>query len=274
MNQEFREESVDGERHHDSMNNQVARRLDALTEEFYQRNAVSFDATRQSSWPGWSKCLEAAGLQGQNPERLKVLDVAAGNLRFARFLNDAFPDTELIYTVVDSCEPLLANSKPISHGRVNVQVIDLIEELLKGNEDLFSACGQQDLAVCFGFLHHTPTEEARIHLLQSIVEALKPGGIAAISFWRFMEVPSLAKKTQWTTQKALQKLCLSESDLDQGDYLLGWGETSDSWRYCHNFNDAELKRYCEALTGSAELVQHFRSDGRPGDLNSYLVLRA
>lgn len=46
-----------------------ARRLCALTNSFYRAQASSFSDTRRDPWPGWRRCLDAAGLAaGESPE--------------------------------------------------------------------------------------------------------------------------------------------------------------------------------------------------------------
>ena len=132
-----------------------------------------------------------------------------------------------------------------------------------------------DLTVCFGFFHHVPGREARERLLRALCAATIPGGLVAVSLWRFMDDPGLAKKAHESHEAALrnfaeQGLCLR---LDANDYLLGWQQTQGVFRYCHHFTDEEVKVLAASVSDVAQLADCFRADGRTGSLNEYLVFR-
>lgn len=132
-----------------------------------------------------------------------------------------------------------------------------------------------DLTVCFGFFHHVPGCEARERLLRALCAATVPGGLVAVSLWRFMDEPGLAKKAYESHEAALRHfaergLCLN---LDANDYLLGWQQAQGVFRYCHHFADEEVKALAAAVRDVAQLVDCFRADGRTGNLNEYLVFR-
>lgn len=83
---------------------ETVRRLNALTSDFYAREAASFSATRLAPWHGWEKAWGIIAThdpvlatlarvdgahEGELPsvtEPLAVLDLGCGNLRFERFL--------------------------------------------------------------------------------------------------------------------------------------------------------------------------------------------
>ena len=75
------------------MTPEVARRMNRLNESFYRDNARSFDQTRQTAWPGWERCLCIGHTTGALPRYggVRVLDVASGNLRLARYLAERLP---------------------------------------------------------------------------------------------------------------------------------------------------------------------------------------
>ena len=132
-----------------------------------------------------------------------------------------------------------------------------------------------DLTVCFGFFHHVPGCAARERLLRALCAATVPGGLVAVSLWRFMDEPGLAKKAHESHEAALrhfaeQGLCLN---LDANDYLLGWQQAQGVFRYCHHFADEEVKALAAAVRDVAQLTDCFRADGRTGNLNEYLVFR-
>jgi SAM-dependent methyltransferase len=123
------------------MNPETVKRLRALNNDFYRNNAVSFSKTRQSPWPGWTRCLEAlktaCASTGENTEadgrqdgqaddypgdqstfgqrilsrrKLTVFDLACGNLRFEDFLASALPETTLAFYAVDNCDSLVSRT--------------------------------------------------------------------------------------------------------------------------------------------------------------------
>ena len=51
-----------------------------------------------------------------------------------------------------------------------------------------------DISVCFGFMHHVPSCEYRVRVLDALVRQTRPGGIIAISFWEFMNDERMARK--------------------------------------------------------------------------------
>ena len=237
----------------------LARRMVTLTSAFYREQAASFAATRQSAWPGWERLLE---LLPPNPPSLGVVDVACGNQRLRRFLEERLPHTRLSYVGVDNCRAL-AGDAPLVEA-------DVARTLLE--RPLHLGLPEADLAVSFGFMHHLPTSAARERLLFSLVAAVRPGGLAVVSLWRFMDSDPLAAKARATTARALGALGLARSELGANDYLLGWQGKPGAYRFCHYVDDDEVR----ALTGAvpaARPVDTFSADGRGGDLNTYLVLR-
>ena len=113
---------------------QVIRKLNALTSDFYAREAASFSATRQAPWHGWEKAWELItahdAVQGPFPshaavrdslssraaripddyasnskDSLAVLDLGCGNLRFERFLAGR-TNAPLRVTALDNCPDL------------------------------------------------------------------------------------------------------------------------------------------------------------------------
>jgi hypothetical protein len=62
---------------------------------------------------------------------------------------------------------------------------------------------------------------------------------------------------------------VSVFDVDEGDYLLPFGDT-DELRYCHLASDDEVDEWIEA-TGF-EVEADFESDGRDAASNRYVVL--
>lgn len=127
-----------------------------------------------------------------------------------------------------------------------------------------------DLSVSFGFMHHVPLQEHRAALLRMLVNQTRPGGSVAVSFWRFLNDASLAKKAHATHGAALEELALPP--LDEGDFLLGWNNAPGAYRYCHSFSDDEIDELARSVADRASVAARFAADGRTRNLNTYLVL--
>ena len=250
---------------------------------------------------GVLQCGEPEGADASAPLVHRILDVACGNVRFKGFLEDALPNVTWDYHAIDNCEQLVG-----APAGVAFMPCDIVSALIEGRALPFvprgfegkgvasvsgssigdacedAACrgaGSEgvnaDLTVCFGFFHHVPGREARERLLRALCAATIPGGLVAVSLWRFMDDPGLAKKAHESHEAALrnfaeQGLCLR---LDANDYLLGWQQTQGVFRYCHHFTDEEVKVLAASVSDVAQLADCFRADGRTGSLNEYLVFR-
>lgn len=275
------------------MNETFAQKLSELNNDFYRSQSTSFSDTRKAKWLGWERCLAEmgkysegafSGTNNSGRETLSVLDVACGNLRFEEFLATSLPTTTLKVVALDSCDDLVSDARASTD--VNYIHCDVIQELSKSEFDsglvrclsAYKIC-PVNLSVSFGFMHHIPLPEWRTSLLQSLVGATAQGGYVVVSFWRFMDNESMAKKAQVTHEQAQEYLSnqgfLDAQDLaefNEGDYLIGWQNTPGVYRYCHSFSDAEIDALVEDVANKADCVARFRADGRTGNLNEYLVL--
>lgn len=250
---------------------------------------------------GALQCGEPEGADASAPLVHRILDVACGNVRFKGFLESALPNVTWDYHAVDACEQLVG-----APAGVAFTSCDIVSALIEGRALPFVPRGSEgkgvasvsgssigdacedaacrgagsegvnaDLTVCFGFFHHVSGREARECLLRALCAATVPGGLVAVSLWRFMNEPGLAKKAHESHEAALkhfseQGLCLR---LDSNDYLLGWQQAQGVFRYCHYFTDEEVKALAASVSDVAQLADCFRADGRTGNLNEYLVFR-
>lgn len=286
------------------MNTETARFLNELNRRFYDACAPSFSDTRGAAWPGWRGCLDAllagrgdgAGSAcceaGAEEGALRVLDVACGNLRFESFLTDELGKRSFAACAVDACEPLAragaeafglpvrfggAGDRPLPADRLPAGETlflprDIVPCVLEGRQLGFSGF---DAAVCFGFFHHVPGRQARIGLLDQLCATVRPGGVVAVSLWRFLEDGRLARKARETLARARIDLAgaFDWEALEEGDGFLGWQERSGVYRYAHSFSDGDIAALIDGAPSRAQLIARFRADGRSGDLNDYLVFR-
>lgn len=248
------------------MNKESARILNRLTSEFYTRNATTFSATRTRAWDGWLRCADVLRELGMWNKLASVLDIGCGNLRFEAFLAEQRETLPEIWAI-DNCTPLL----PKDHG-VHFRKLDIIETLIEGSTLAETLDAPPCELVCaFGVMHHIPGAANRTRFLDSLLEMTSPGGYALVSLWQFMKDERISKKALKTTDEALE--ANPNLELEKGDYLLGWQETRGSYRYCHNYGEREIQELIAHAEKQAELVTRFEADGKPGNLNAYLILK-
>ena len=256
-----------------SISASTAKRLSYVTSEFYAQQAQSFSATRQTPWQGWQRCLDAMPqlLAGEKPS---VLDVGCGNLRFARFLRDKAGIVPAKYFAVDNCKPLVENGEADTHvSELAFIELDVIKSLLDGTLSSRLIIPPCDLVVAFGFLHHVPGAQKRSQLLGTLLEKTKPGGFVCVSFWQFMNSQKLAAKAQETTVQGLRALGIDASELEEHDYLIGWQDKANTWRYCHHFSQEELDELLGSLGPDVHVCAQFSADGKDNNLNRYVILQ-
>lgn len=163
-----------------------------------------------------------------------------------------------------------------AHLQINYLHCDVMEAI--GSSKAFTyGVPQADISVSFGFMHHVPLPEWRVQLLNSLIEATKPGGFVCVSFWEFLADEGLAAKAYKTHERALAELGpvwgFSSADFNDGDFLLGWRNTPGAYRYCHSFSASEVDALIATVSHRAEYVARFRADGRTETLNEYIVLQ-
>lgn len=257
--------------YHLLMDKTTANILIQANNRFYAEQAVSFGKTRNNSWPGWQRVLEAAGLTADNTlprQPISVLDLACGNKRFEAFLEQRLTEAAFQFHTVDNapfedCNDLRS---PVTHLQ-----LDVLSTLMQ--EEELSLGADHDLSVSFGFMHHVPGQTMRAQTLRALIQATAPGGHVALSFWRFLDSPSLAQQAHDALEPACAALALDPAQLDEGDAFLGWDGKPDVWRYCHSFCDTEIDQLVAECKDIADVIDRFRSDGRGQNLNEYVVLR-
>ncbi len=268
---------------------------------FYRENAASFSVTRTAPWHGWKECArffdEHGIIVANNSSKISVFDLACGNLRFEEYLCEQFPQTNFSFFAVDNCEPLLPKSAQTTdddgfssslhypHCSLWFQNLDVVSALLNEAMPLDSCFEQSlckslcDISVSFGFMHHIPTQALRLKALQILISKTRSKGLLAVSFWQFLNNATLAKKAYQTHEQALDFFASSSlqkfdpSQLEPGDFFLGWNDKPNQYRYCHNFSKREIDELACGVAQEAAILSCFIADGRTNNLNSYLILQ-
>lgn len=288
------------------MNRTFATQLIELNNRFYSSHASSFSETRQAPWPGWVqtmdialKQLDVAGLD----RPLRLLDLACGNMRFENFVSrgvlsakgvaaggaKANASCPIEFYGIDSCENLAIDERGHARAIPNLHFaeMDVLQELLSRNpachdEPLFDT-PQVDVSVCFGFMHHVPSCELRVRVLDALVRQTRPGGIIAISFWEFMNDVRMEKKALRAEARAELTPPFDGYDSAQfepGDHLIGWQNDPRAYRYCHHFDDQQItdlvrgvRAFYPCDRAPVRELKRFHADGRSGNMNRYVVFK-
>jgi hypothetical protein len=116
----------------------------------------------------------------------------------------------------------------------------------------------------FATLHHIPSREIRLNILEAVHELLKPNGLFIHSNWQFLNSEKLKSRVQdWS------KAGLSPDDVDPNDYLLDWRSGGEGLRYVHHFDEKELQELAQVT--SFQIKDVFYSDGETGNLGLYQI---
>ena len=279
------------------MNRDFASSLIQLNNTFYREHSASFSDTRQAPWPGWVRTMDIALEQldvATIEHPVRVFDLACGNMRFEHFAlgrlsSSPFAGRPLEFYGVDSCQDLATDEGGYARRIPNLhfQELDVLDALMKLNPaetpDVLFDAPLADISVCFGFMHHVPSCEYRVRVLDALVRQTRPGGIIAISFWEFMNDERMARKAVRAEARAELTPPFEGYDSAQfeaGDHLIGWQNDRHAYRYCHHFGDqqiTDLVRGVRTFYKSGEVpvreLERFHADGRSGDLNRYVILK-
>jgi len=235
-----------------AMNSNTANQLLAINREFYHRFGHQFSVTRQRLQPGVKKILETI-----EPNE-SVLDLGCGNGHFLRELFGRGHEAALLG--VDFSLPLLRDAES-THG-VFFREADLSQ--LSVISDQLSVADHWSLITAFATLHHIPSTEMRLNILQTVRKLMKPDGKFILSNWQFLNSVKLRSRIQ-----AWDRVAIREGDVDEGDYLLDWRSGGEGLRYVHQFSAGELLGL--ANQAGMNVIHSFLSDGEGGNLGLYQI---
>ena len=252
------------------MNRETIARLDAINRAFYSEHAEEFLATRAAPWPGWRRLLPH--LEEAPSRSFRILDLGCGNGRLGAWLGELLlrPHT---YTGLDRSLPLLSQARhqfARSRAPARFQV-----DLVVSNGAIPCRDGAYDAVLALALLHHLPSFALRRALIEDALRVVRKGGLLALSFWQFADDERFERRRwSWEELDSGSPTRIDPAQLEDGDWLLIWGERSASVpavRYCHHASPEEAARLVADLP--LELIETFRADGRSGKLNLYVVMR-
>jgi len=232
----------------------ITKQLLDLNRRFYTEYGRDFSATRERLQTGVLRVIES--LRGDE----SILDLGCGNGELARTLSRRGHHGS--YLGLDFSLPLLDEAEreafafPVQFMQADLTSSDWKDVITRN--DMF------DIVFSFAVLHHIPSLELRLQIIQQIREHLKPEGMFIHSNWQFLNSPRLKARIQlW------ESIGLKETDVDANDYLLDWRRGGHGLRYVHHFDESELAELANA--GGLEIAETFYSDGENKRLSLYQI---
>ncbi len=205
------------------MNKIITKQLLDLNRRFYTEYGRDFSATRGRLQTGVLRVIES--LRGEET----ILDLGCGNGELARTLSRRGHHGS--YLGLDFSLPLLDEAEREAFAfPVHFKQADLVSDdwhhiiatsgLDTPSNDGYSTVARNDMfdiVFSFAVLHHIPSLELRLQIIQQIREILKPEGMFIHSNWQFLNSEKQKARIQlW------ESIGLKETDVDANDYLLDW----------------------------------------------------
>lgn len=249
------------------MQDHVVQKLLTINREFYQDFADSFSQTRQRIQHGILLILNDL------PPHGNYLDLGCGNgtlalewdrqRRSGRYLGMDFSQQ-----LLDCARKKLETVRMAPNLMVDFFQADIVSD----GWDLKVRQYEWNGILAFAVLHHIPSPELRLKLLERVNQLLAEKGQFFFSVWQFQNSPKLlARQIKW------EEVGLTDEDVDPGDTLLDWRSDvrDDSsrvgLRYVHLFSRNELVEL--AAQSGFQILDQFESDGFNGRLGHYEIWR-
>ncbi|GIW69949.1 MAG: hypothetical protein KatS3mg101_0696 [Patescibacteria group bacterium] len=114
---------------------------------------------------------------------------------------------------------------------------------------------------CFGVTHHIPTAKLRLDFFKMLGKSVNSGGYLVVTFWQF-------------DIKKSYKIREFEKLLGKNDFILGWDNKPNLFRYCHLYDDKEKSQIDKLLNKSGLfLAEEFLDIGNDGAGSHYFIWR-
>jgi ubiquinone/menaquinone biosynthesis C-methylase UbiE len=185
------------------------------TRKDYNLIAKEFSTTRREIWD------ELLFLFENLKEGEKVLDLGCGNGRWYKI----FKEKKVNYFGIDNSEKLIEIAKE-NFPSAKFFVGDALN--LPFQDNFF------DKIYSIALLHHIPSGEFRIKVLNETKRVLKTGGILILTCWKIHRWREILAFLKYTFLKLI-----GISKLDFKDIFLPWGKKT--MRYYHCFSKKELE---------------------------------
>ena len=204
------------------------------TKIFYNSIASEFSSTRKSPWNGWSQVFQITKFE----KPIDVLDLGCGNGRLLKyFIGSDFLSSFNIsinsYLGLDNNLHFIEGCQnEFPYENFKFEQFDILTQKSDAKDSVPKYAQTQtfDLVCCFGVTHHIEGKNSyRLSWFDYSMSKVKANGYFVFSVWEFLN-----------DSKNISKLTV-EDKLSETDYLLGWNNREDIKRFCHNYNEEELK---------------------------------
>jgi 2-polyprenyl-3-methyl-5-hydroxy-6-metoxy-1,4-benzoquinol methylase len=239
------------------MDETTIQRLLALNREFYTTLAQPFAATRSISDPALTSILPyiASGA--------RVLDVGCGNGRLALLLDRERPES--IYVGLDLVPELIELARVQGDHLMATTAEFHVADIARAGWSQELQDRRFDCGVALAVLHHIPSFDLRVQVLQELAGLLTPRGRMILSTWQFLDNARMRRKiVDWA------EVPISPDALEPGDYVLDWKREGSGLRYCHLLDEDEIRALSDQI--DFHLHESFRAGGREGDLSLFAIL--
>jgi len=230
------------------MQREVRDRLLEINREFYQSFAAAFADKRKRLQPGVLQAIMDLPMQAQ------VLELGCGHAALAAHLHrHGFQGS---YVGLDHSQDLLdrraATLRPPTYEFYRADLSDPDwPRVVAASPRHF------EWVLAFAVLHHLPTEELRLAILNEVRQLLSPEGALALSVWDFLKSPRMQQRiVPW------EQVGLNSEQVDRADLLLDWRHAGKGLRYIHHFESEELRSLAQAA--GFKVVSQFHADGGLG----------
>ena len=243
---------------HIPMHPSVVDHLRAINRQFYEQFAAEYSQSRRELQPGMSRALHALGTFDS------LLDVGCGDGRVGWAIAEGALARTLSHYVGIDASPALMNQRgglPAQLQSWQAHIADLCEP---GWSAPLQKLAPFDAAVCFSVLHHIPSTDLRQQILTELRTLLRPGARVAISVWQLTHHERFQLKLVEPASVGLRP-----EQFEPGDVLVDWQRGGSGVRYVHEFSPEELAS--ELNAAGFELLEHWCSDGKTGDLGLYMI---
>ncbi|MFZ2151891.1 MAG: methyltransferase domain-containing protein [Minisyncoccia bacterium] len=203
------------------MNQSDAKEIVASVKDAYNKVATPFVASRARDWDEFEIITPYIN------STITLLDAGCAHGRLVPTLLKHNLKKEN-YTGIDISENLIDKAKELFPD-IRFDVGDVCN--LPYQDSMF------DVTISSAVLHHIPSQELRVQMIQELVRVTKPGGKIILLVWNAFHFPHLWKSITISYIKAL----FTFGKYERGDmYLPFFGK--DTKRYVHAFTEKSLRK--------------------------------
>ncbi|MEK7072738.1 MAG: class I SAM-dependent methyltransferase [Patescibacteria group bacterium] len=199
------------------MKEKTVKKILESTLDLYNKIADDFYQTRKKPWPIID--LIKSHINKAN----NIVDLGCGSGRLSELVSD-----NQNYLGLDNSASLIkiAQNNYSNRKNINFQVLDIINNELPNKKF--------DLALMIAVIHHLPTKELRLKILNNIKESLTDDGLLIITSWNLWQKDYRRHLFNYRLKITKYKI------FSFNDAFIPWQQNQS--RYVHSFSKGELKK--------------------------------